>query len=61
LARVPAATAGSFLYLVPASAMLVAWVWLGEAPGPLALAGGALIIAGVILVNRWGRQSPAQR
>jgi len=55
LGRVPAATAGSFLYLVPAAAALIAWAWLGEAPAPLALLGGGLVIAGVILVNRWGR------
>ena len=60
LARVPAATAGSFLYLVPAAAALVAWAWLGEAPTPLAVAGGVLVIGGVILVNRWGRaRAPA--
>lgn len=55
LARVPAASAGSFLYLVPAMAMLVAWLWLGEVPGAVSLGGGALVLAGVILVNRWGR------
>ncbi len=55
LAQVPAATAGSFLYLVPPAAALIAWAWLGEAPGALAVLGGALVIGGVILVNRWGR------
>jgi len=58
LARVPAARAGSFLYLVPAMAMLVAWLWLGEVPAALALGGGVLVIAGVVLVNRWGRLGP---
>ncbi len=55
LARVPAATAGSFLYLVPAFAMLIAWLWLGEVPTLLSLGGGLLVLAGVIVVNSWGR------
>ena len=55
LARLPAAAAGSFLYLVPATATLIAWLWLGEAPAAVTLLGGALVMGGVIVVNRWGR------
>lgn len=55
LSRVPAAVAGSFLYLVPALAMLIAWLWLGEVPAALSLLGGALVLGGVVMVNRWGR------
>lgn len=40
------------LYLVPVVAMALSWVWLGEAPAPLALLGGALAVLGVILVRR---------
>jgi drug/metabolite transporter (DMT)-like permease len=56
LARLPATKAGSFLYLVPAAAILIAWAWLGEKPAPQAVLGGALILFGVALVNlkRWG-------
>ncbi len=59
LARVPAARAGSFLYLVPVFAMLTAWLWLGEVPAALALVGGALVLAGVIVVNQWGKKVAA--
>ena len=55
LAKVPAPTAGSFLYLVPPVAMAVGWVWLGEVLGPVSVAGGVLVITGVILVNRYGK------
>jgi drug/metabolite transporter (DMT)-like permease len=51
-ARTSSATAGSFLYLVPAVAMTIAWLVLGEVPTMISLAGGALVIAGVIVVQR---------
>jgi drug/metabolite transporter (DMT)-like permease len=52
LSRLPAARAGVFLYLVPAFALLIAWLWLGEQPAAQALLGGALVVAGVVVVNR---------
>lgn len=59
LARLPVSRAASFLYLVPPVATLIAWVWLGEAPGWGALLGGAVALAGVVLVNTVGRAPPA--
>ena len=55
LSRLPASIAGSFLYLIPAFAVIIAWFWLGEVPSVLALIGGTLIVIGVITVNTRGR------
>ena len=55
LARVPATRAASFLYLVPAVTLGIAWIWLGEWPTWLALLGGAIAISGVVIVNVFGK------
>jgi len=51
LSRRPASNTASFLFLVPALAFLIAWVWLGEVPAPGAVVGGAIVLLGVFVVN----------
>lgn len=52
VARVPVAKSTAALYLVSPVALLVAFVWLGETPGPVELLGGLVSITGVVLINR---------
>jgi drug/metabolite transporter (DMT)-like permease len=51
VARVPVATSTSLLYLVPAAAIVIAYVWLGEKPILAELFGGLVVIAGVAAVT----------
>jgi drug/metabolite transporter (DMT)-like permease len=43
---------GATTYLVPPLAVLLGWLLLGEAPPALALAGGVLCLAGVVVTRR---------
>ncbi|QTD99720.1 DMT family transporter [Streptomyces cyanogenus] len=52
VARLTVTAATAALYLVPVTALVVAYVWLGERPGPVQLLGGLVTLAGVALVNR---------
>nr|WP_168515228.1 DMT family transporter [Streptomyces sp. S1D4-11]QIZ00540.1 DMT family transporter [Streptomyces sp. S1D4-11] len=52
VARLPLAVSTAALYLVPPVALIVSFVWLGEVPRPIALAGGAISVVGVILISR---------
>jgi drug/metabolite transporter (DMT)-like permease len=55
MSRLPASRAAGFLYLIPVIATIVGSLWLHEMPGSLGIAGGALIISGLFLINRRGR------
>jgi drug/metabolite transporter (DMT)-like permease len=52
LGRTTAGRLGSMTYLVPPIAIALGWTFLGETPALLAVAGGALCLAGVVLARR---------
>ena len=56
--RGAAARVASLFYLVPPVTAVIAWAMFGERLGLLALAGMALAVAGVALVNRSGKRAP---
>ena len=55
VARLPVITSTSLLYLVPAVAVLISFVWLGELPLPVELIGGAVVIVGVAGISQGDR------
>jgi uncharacterized membrane protein len=55
VANLPMASSTSLLYLVPAVAVLIGFVWLGEAPRVSELLGGLVVIAGVVLISQGDR------
>ena len=52
-----ASSVSSMIYLEPAVAIVVAWMWLHELPTGLSLIGGVIAIAGVLIVNVLSRKS----
>lgn len=50
-----ASAVSSALYVNPVLAIFIAWVWLGELPHVVSIAGGVIAILGVIVVNLWGK------
>jgi drug/metabolite transporter (DMT)-like permease len=58
VARLPVATSTSLLYLVPPVAVLIAYLWLGEAPTLAELFGGVVALLGVITVSLPPKAAP---
>ena len=58
-AHIDVSMAAATLYAVPVIAFTVAWIWLGETPTAVTLAGGGIALAGVALVTRAGGRSRA--
>jgi drug/metabolite transporter (DMT)-like permease len=58
LARTTAGRMGATTYIVPVLVVLLSWLFLGEVPGWLTLAGGALCLAGVAVSRAGSRPAP---
>lgn len=50
--RIGSYRSSSFAFLVPSSALLLSWLFLGEIPHPATLIGGAISVSAVYLINR---------
>lgn len=52
VAALPVSRAASFLYMVPAFSLVIAWLWHGEVPSVMSVCGGAIALSGMSLVLR---------
>lgn len=61
LQRIDASRAAPCLLLISPTALVIAWLWLGESPALVALGGGVLTVVGVIGVQRGARRPGGHR
>ena len=61
LGRMRAGRAGTISYLISPTAIGISWLLLGETPGWMAVGGGVLSIAGVMLARSSGRPTVGRR
>ena len=55
LSKASASQVTSALNVMPIVSVAIAWLWLGEQPTPVVIVGGAIALAGVILLNTRGK------
>jgi drug/metabolite transporter (DMT)-like permease len=60
LQRMPASLAAPALLTIGPTGVLLGWALLGEQPSPLALLGGAIAVAGVVVVQGAGTRTPTR-
>lgn len=56
LSLASASSISSILYIEPVIAIIVAWVWINDLPSILSILGGVITIAGVLIVNYFGKK-----
>lgn len=61
IARAPVSVVSSFLYAQPLLAGVIAWLWLGQTMAALAIFGGVVTLAGVVLSVRGASAAPVVR